>query len=209
MPTGSPSKLLALLFAASASLVSTLASAQPAAMIERVWYEGQDARKVWMAPDELAIVFDTIVSGLSRPEAQTRFEQAAPQATLIKQDGPVAYYKLPPDQSPRREAATARREPGVHHASPVFYQNPRDPRSAMALSGEIIVKFHTAPAPQTLDQLAKRYGLALVQALSYAPTAFIFDARSASDSLDLANTIRTSEGVAAAYPNWIRSLSRR
>lgn len=176
-------------------------------MIERVWYEGQDARKVWMAPDEMAVVFDT--KELTRAEAQSRFEQAAPQATLIKQDGPVAYYKLPADQSPRREASAARREPGVHHASPVFYQNPRDPRSAMALSGEIIVGFQTAPTAQAIDQFAKRFGLTFVQALSYAPNTFIFDARSAGDSLDLANTIRTSAGVAAAYPNWIRSLSRR
>ncbi|MBI1872591.1 MAG: hypothetical protein HYS05_01720 [Acidobacteria bacterium] len=186
-------------------------------MIERVWYEGQSGRRVWMAPDEMAIVFDATVfdaivvdaKGPSRREAQTRFERTAPQAKLMRQDGPVAYYKLPPDQSPRREAVAARREPGVRHAGPVFYQNPNNPRSAMALSGDIIVSFHTAPSAQALEHLAKRYGLTFVQALSYAPNTFIFDARSASDSLDLANTIRTSEGVAGAHPNWIRSFGKR
>ncbi|MBI3264634.1 MAG: hypothetical protein HYZ58_16030, partial [Acidobacteria bacterium] len=96
MPNGSPFKVLAaLLLALSASLISSRpASAQPAAMIERVWYEGQSGRRVWMAPDEMAIVFDAIVvdaivfdaKGPSRREAQTRFERTAPQAKLMRQD---------------------------------------------------------------------------------------------------------------------------
>jgi len=207
MSTGSRSLFQPILLALFALLVPAIAArAQAPALVERVWYEGHTAHRVWMATDEMAVVFET---NDPRTDAQSRFEQSTPQATLIKQDGPVAYYKLDARQSPGEDVVAARRQTGVRHAGPVFYRNPRDPRSAMALSGEIVVGFRAAVDAQALDQFAKRFGLTLVQALSYAPNTFIFDARSANDSLDLANKIRTLEGVAAAYPNWIRSLGRR
>lgn len=182
-----------------------VARAQQSPLVERVWYEGDTPRRVWMATDEMAVVFD----GRNSPRAaQDRFEAQTPQAALMKQDGTVAYYKMP-QHSPEQDVAAARRESGVRHASPVFYQNPGNPRSAMALSGEIIVSFRAEPSAQLLDQLTKRFGLTLVQKLDFVPNTFLFDARSSTDSLDLANTIRTSGGVAAAYPNWIRSFGRR
>lgn len=197
--------------------------AQPAALVERVWYDGDTPQKVWMAEDELAIVY--------APGIAARFEQREPAATLIKQDGPVAYYKLPPGGMPANERASqARREPGVRHASPVFYRDPRDPRSLMALSGEIIVSFRAAPSAERLAELARTHGVTVITPLSFSLYTYLVDARGRSqapsgpvtpkgpgaggaaatpDSLDLANAIRREPDVASAAPNWIRSMVRR
>lgn len=186
--------------------IAAEARAQQPTLVERVWYDGETPRRVWMATDEIAVVFD---GRMPTRDAQNRFESATPDAMLIKQDGPVAYYKVPQRQAPGQEVAAARRDSGVHHASPVFYQNPGHARSAMALSGELVVSFRWDVSAQTLDQIAKRFGITFVQKLEYAPNTFVFDARGVSDSLDLANRIRASAEIAAAYPNWIRSFGRR
>ena len=205
MSTGSRF-LFKLLLLSLVMATASVARAQQSTLVERVWYDGDAPRRIWMATDEIAVVFD----GRNSPrDAQSRFESATPDAALIKQDGPVAYYKVPPQQTPGQDVAAARRESGVRHASQVFYQNPGNARSAMALSGEVIVAFRSDVSAQALDQIAKRFGITLSQKLDFAPNTFIFDARAASDSLDLANRIRGTDGVAAAYPNWIRSFGRR
>ena len=200
-----------------AAIVITLAShaltsAQSAGLVERTWYDGATRRTIWMAPDRLAVVFDTASIPKTRVEAEQRVSRSLPGAVLDTQHGAVAVFRLPQSAGPSASAESARvlrGEHGVRHASAVFYQGSRGPANPLVLSGEIIVGFKVAMSSDDLTRFARKYGIALVRPLGVVPDTFVFDARAAGDSLALANSIFETGQVTLAQPNWIQSATRR
>lgn len=192
------------------ALVATMApgiSAQ--APVERVWYDGNRPRQIWMAPDEVAVVFEARALPRSAAEAERYARQVEPEATLQKQTGQVALYKIRDGHTPPEHVRMFRGVTGVRHASPVFYEGVADPNRALALSGEIIVGFRRDTSPQEIAAFAAEHRLTLIKALEVPPHTYLFDARATTDSLAVANAIYLSGQVAFASPNWIKSAVPR
>jgi hypothetical protein len=196
--------------ALSAAFVwASLLFAQPSGFVERHWYDGARQRIVWMAPNEMAVVFDPAAAPKTRSEAEQRAAQSTPGAVLEKQQGLVSIFRLPDGTDTDRPTRALRNESGVRHASPVFYEGSIGPDNTLVLSGEIIVTFQAAMSDEALAGFSTKYGVLLIKALDALPNTFVFDARSAGDSLALANTIFESGQVALAQPNWIKNATRR
>ena len=186
-----------------------LASAQVTGLSERTWYDGRQARTVWMASDRVAVVFDAASIPKTRAEAEQRVNRSAPGAVLDSQQGPVAIFRLPEASGPAAPVRALRREAGIRHSSAVFYQGSRGSGSPLVLSGEIIVGFTSAMTADDLSRFAQKYGVALLRPMGGLPNTYLFDARAAADSLALANVVYEAGQVALAQPNWIQSATRR
>ena len=186
-----------------------VAFAQPAGVVERHWYDGTRQRTIWMAPNEVAVVFDPAAAPKTRSDAEQRMTRSTPGTVLEKQRGPVSIFQLPEGTGPEKRARALRTENGVRHASPVFYEGSIGPDNTLVLSGEIIVGFKAAMSSEALAGFARKYGVRLIKTLDVLPNTFVFDARSAADSRTLANTIFESGQVDLAQPNWIKNATRR
>ncbi len=194
-------------------LVALLASipaavAQQPASDQKVWYEGSRVHRLTMAADGVAVVFEAADHAPIRADAANRLAQSTSGLVLQEQKGAVAFFKLSAGETPVERARALRAQPGVRHASPVFYEGGNE-RRAMALSGRIIVGFKRRMDAATLADFASRHGITLVKQLDFSPDTFVFDARQAADSLALANAIYRSGEAGCAYPDWIRALVRR
>jgi hypothetical protein len=183
--------------------------AQPAGFVERHWYDGARQRTVWMAPNEVALVFDPAAAPKTRSDAEQRAARSTPGAVLEKQQGLVSIIRLPDGIDADGPTSALRNESGVHHASPVFYEGGIGPDNALVLSGELIISFNAAMSDEALARFSAKYGFQLIKALDVLANTYVFDARSAGDTLALANTIFESGQVALAQPNWIRNATRR
>jgi hypothetical protein len=175
--------------------------------VERIWYDGHRPRHVWMAPDQFAVIFDATNPPATPTAAEQMVRMAEPAARLLRKNGSVAYFRTAAAQRGGDRARTFRSRAGIRHSSPVFYESPDlaagDP---LALSGDIIVSFSVAVDP---ERFAADHGITLKRVIDFLPRTYLFDARSAPDSLTLANAIRREPGVDAAYPDWIRNVTRR
>jgi hypothetical protein len=179
-----------------------------AAPVERVWYDGDRPVRIWMAPDQVAVVYEPATAARSMRTAEQSVRSTEPAAVLIHRNGPVAYFRINDGQHTRTDHVRAlKNEPGVRHTGPAFYESPTMRNTeAMALSGEIIVGFD---GPADAKAFADAHGIAVVQAIAAVPNTYLFDARAVPDSLSLANNLRREPGVKFAYPNWYRHVAPR
>lgn len=189
----------------------SIARAQSGApLVERVWYDGDRVQRIWMAPDEVAVTFDTRAMPQTPAAAERSVRLLEPSAVLQKQTGPVSYFKLDDGHTPQEHALALRRNPDVRHVSPVFYTNTdRTPDTRMALTGQIIVGFRAPLSQPDLQRFAREHDVSLFKSLDISPTTYVFNTPPGTDSLELANRIHLSGQVAFAYPNWIKSVVAR
>jgi hypothetical protein len=162
-----------------------------------------------MAEDEMAVVFDTAEAAREGGEAERAVLQLLPGARTVERRGRVNYLRIEPGQATSGRSRALRALPGVRYASSVFYERPGDARSRMVSSGEVVVVFGGAVSETDLAAFAARHGIGSVRGVDFMPNAYLFDARSAGDIVDLANRIAGEANVELATPNWIRIRVRR
>jgi len=184
-----------------------LAAQHAPQLVERVWYDGDRPEHVWMAPDQVAVIFSAEAVPRTRDAAEAVARRAEPGATLVRQHGPVAWFRISDPSSRREHVARLRQQAGVRHASAAFYETPdARPETATALTGEIIVTFRDG---QQAGELARRHGIRLLSRVGSLPNTYVFDARDAEDILTLANSLRGEPGVALSSPAWTRNVVAR
>lgn len=183
--------------------------------IKRIWFNGEREEWVWMVDDEV-VVFKKNKKESDEKEKNTIMSDQAladeiiPGAIIESANEKITFYKLPEKKEIKELQSVCKslsKKTNVKHASSVFYPGFRNPESRMALTGEIIVHFKSTQTNENLDEFAKKYGLKLIRSFDFSPNTYLFDARLAEDSLDLANKIHKSGEVKYAYPNWLRSYS--
>lgn len=180
------------------------------------WQENGVSRQAWMATDEVAVFrgkardkaaakkFVTDVS-VSVPDKDILFMNSFVSVIRTTNLGAGRSASPPAMETMLRQAAP--HSPG-RPVSPVFYpQRQKIPGTRMALTGEIVVRFDSAPTVAELEAVEQNFDLTLIR--SVTPTAFLYQAATPWESLEKANALQQSGMVGEATPHWYRSRSTR
>jgi len=175
------------------------------------WYERGIKKKAWQSMDEIAVF-----SREGRPikeEMISQLRQHFPGSTLTRKNKYMTFLKT--REFLKREKLSEKLGPikslkDVRQASPIFYRSvSKNPKSRMVLTGEIIVQFAARFSNKQILAIEKRYHLKRLNAFESAENTFRYWAGYSLKSLDVANRLFESGQVNYAYPNWLKSQTRR
>jgi kexin len=176
-----------------------------------IWFEGSVEKWAYQSEDEMAVIARP---GESMQEGVRSVAAKLDSGAVAKtQTAGVTVFRLSQSMDRRTLQAYIRslaRPAGVQSISPVFYAAGRkDPQARLILTGQVIVRLPAQwPAKQIAD-LEKTIGLQRVQQLPYAPNTFLYQASDAQASLEIANRLHDAGGAVYAYPNWLRTRTKR
>jgi subtilisin family serine protease len=175
------------------------------------WFEGPVRKWAFQSEDELAVIARP---GKSLPdEARSVAATLDAKAVVKTQTAGVMVFHL--SQAMGRQVLQAHvrslaRPSNVQSISPVFYAAAqKDARARLILTGQVIVRLPAQWLPAQIAALEKGYGLARVRQLPYAPNTFLYQAPDALASLDIANRLHDAGAAVYAYPNWLRTRTKR
>jgi len=180
------------------------------------WYEREVRKQAWMALDEVA-VFPKKGEG-AKLNRDLFIKQLHPKAVITKRNSFLIYLKTPEPMERKlilERVCSLRGLDGVRQASPVFYTDKkRHPTTRLVLTGEIIVQFPKECPDSKIAAVEKEYGLERLKPFPFAQKTFLYRAglyRAGEPlhSLKVANDLYESGQANYAYPNWLRSRTKR
>ncbi|MCB1192292.1 MAG: hypothetical protein H7A23_21705 [Leptospiraceae bacterium] len=152
------------------------------------WYDGDTPRKVYVNSDYVADITHTGNSGKSRGKGN----YSNPVVKFIPKS------ELKKTKSGNEETATY----------PVFMENPNS-ASLMTLPGNVIVKLDKNFTRDDVNNWAMENKVKLVEKLNLIGNVYVAESPPGIPSLDLANKLRTKDGVEYAVPNWHKQVSKK
>ncbi len=197
----------ALLLAAVSVLVPSLALAQappsksaaagvPLAQSFR-WYDGAQARTVWLDPSAVAEV--------GAPAGAV--SAAVPGAAVERRHGASTVWKLPRAAAADAIARLARAHPQARF-SEVLREGPNDAARPRALPGGVLVRLDPAWDAARVDAWLAAHRLNAVRWLPI-PNMLVVDTAPGLEALRVANALFESGEVLAASPDWSLSFETR
>lgn len=175
------------------------------------WYEREVRKRAWMALDEVA-VFPKKGQG-AKLNRDLFIKQLHPNAVITKRNSFLIYLKTPERMERKlilERVCSLRELDGVRQASPVFYTGKkRHPYTRLVLTGEIIVQFPQECPNSKIAAVEKKYCLERLKSFPFAQNTFLYRAGEPLHSLKVANDLYESGQANYAYPNWLRSRSKR
>lgn len=167
-----------------------------------VWYDGNQAREVWLDPSLVA----EFGANAQTPDAlRSAGVRARPQAA----SGGVRLWRL--SDGPRPDAL-ARRLTGVVGTaafSPVLRDSPASSSRLRALPGNIIVYFDPTWDMATIGRWLSDHNLQLIKPLPIRRNAFLIKTAPGLEALNTANALYRSGEVVAAFPDWWQAVAPR
>ncbi len=175
------------------------------------WYEREVRKRAWMALDEVA-VFPKKGEG-AKLNRDLFIQHLHPRAVIGQRNNLLIYLKTPERMERKailERICSLRGLDGVRQASPVFYTDKkRHPATRLVLTGEIIVQFPNEFPESKIATIEKQYGLERLKPFPFTQNTFLYLAGEPLLSLKVANDLYQSGQVNYAYPNWLRSRSKR
>ena len=176
------------------------------------WYKGNRKMQVRLALDEVAIFRDQTAK-LNAEDIKANIKAQYQDAQVIKSNDFVTYLKLPHQANKtelHEKLLMFKGQQGFKQGGFVFYRIGQNNLSnKMVLTGEIIVHFPPDWDKKKVLALSSGYGLTMVKQFSFAPSAYLFAGGPGIESLEVANEIYLSGKVLYAYPNWLKTMSKR
>ena len=176
-----------------------------------IWQEGKITRQAWMSLSEAALFLKKDVGSGAAVRGPLR--SVSPDAVITAEQGRTLMVSMGRSASAETHAARIRslhQIEGVQAARPVFYSSSTaDPGTKMVLTEDIIVQFPAKTPPLAIREFEKRYGLKRIHAFGFTRNAYIYDAGDPMRCLALANELVKTRQVLIAYPDWIRTRTKR
>jgi subtilisin family serine protease len=175
------------------------------------WYERTVVRHAWMSLDEVAVF----------KIKETDSKKAERSAGEVFQSGSVSYransslmvVTLPAsmEQGPLIEKIdTLRTYDSIRQASPIFYiGEKKTPTARYILTGQIIVRFPDGCLKSTVAEVEKTFDLKRLKTFDFSSNAVLYECADPMASITTANALHVSGQVDYAYPNWLRTRSKR
>jgi len=161
------------------------------------WYEGEQRKTAWLNP-QLIAEFDT-------GSIQERtLSETYPGAIVSQQpEAHIRIWRLPAgfDAASVVDELNSSSPQGVKY-SPVFHDTPSPASRMCALPGNIIVYFNEGWTENSINQWIDARDLRIVRRLAMASTVIVFQTGPGLAALELANSLRGSDAVSAAFPDW-------
>lgn len=178
--------------------------------IQTFWYNSGIKETVWIFPEEIAIFLNkkTKISKEKIHKIAKLFDQ---EGILLKGSNKFVIFTQNKSSKKFSELANIKKQnPEIEEISPIFYEGGvKDSSKRMALTGEVIIHFHPGWDLNRINSFISRYNLIYLEKLDLSPDTYLFKAQSALESLEVANEIQESDEVIYAYPNWLKSMSKK
>jgi len=175
------------------------------------WYEREVKKRAWMALNEVAVFPKKGKEANLNTDLFTR--QLHPKAVIAERNDFLIYVKTPEPMERElilKRVCSLRGLDSVRQASPVFYTGKkRHPATRLVLTGEIIVQFPKECTEGKIATIEKKYNLERLKPFPFTRNTFLYRAGEPLHSLKVANDLYESGQVNYAYPNWLRSRSKR
>ena len=175
------------------------------------WYERGIKKYSWMATDEFALFLEK--KKKIEKSFASRLNQHFPDALETKKNSFVRFLKTRSFVGKKRfmeRLDKAQGLPGIHQISPVFYRSPsKKTDEQMVLSGEIIVQFPKSFTDTQIQAIEQVQGLKRLKLFDFTNNTFKYWVGHGLKSLNIANRLFESGKVKYAYPNWLRTRSKK
>ncbi|MCX5852152.1 MAG: hypothetical protein NT072_08865, partial [Deltaproteobacteria bacterium] len=167
------------------------------------WHEGPRIMRARMALDQMAVITEKGITpdkegarGLFHPAAR-----AEKSDSLILLRSPETFSREVILEKIHAVGALA----GVAGASPVFFRG----ATCLIPTGRIICRFRDSVADDAVVALEKKYGLEKTDKNPGRIRHLIYRAADPLRSIEIAEALAAEEGVEFAYPDWLRSRSKK
>jgi subtilisin-like proprotein convertase family protein len=178
------------------------------------YYEGEAKTFVYLSLDEIDVVSHREMWWAATPEERTRMAQNMEQLFHPQADYDSLQHLSSPEPVTKEQLLNALSSiqalPYINYASPVFYRTPDKETGKTfgrkVLTDEIMVDFPVEYPEEQILEIENEYGLVRLEASSYFPNEFVYQAPSPLEALEIANTLYESGKVQLATPNWIVEL---
>ncbi len=169
---------------------------------------------MYLSLDEIDVVSHREMWWAATPEERTRMAQNMEQLFHPQADYDSLQHLSSPEPVTKEQLLNALSSiqalPYINYASPVFYRTPDKETGKTfgrkVLTDEIMVDFPVEYPEEQILEIENEYGLVRLEASSYFPNEFVYQAPSPLEALEIANTLYESGKVQLATPNWIVEL---
>jgi len=162
-----------------------------------IWYEGEQRKTAWLNPQLIAEFVPESVQ-------ESAVSESYPGAILLRQpEAHIRIWQLPVGiyTTSVLDDLNSRAQQGVKY-SPVFHDAPSPASRMCALPGNIIVYFNEGLTEESIGQWIEANKLRIVRRLSMGSSVIVFQTGPGLAALELANSLRGTDAVSAAFPDW-------
>jgi len=172
-----------------------------------VWYDGDQPRRVWINP-ELMAEFDREDRD-GRPEGGT-VRSNFPKARALKgRHKGARIWQMEPGIHADAAAKHLNGKRPKNKYSPVFHDRGTNAARKRALPGNVIVFLNPDWDQSEVDQWASGRKLEIVKKLDIGRNVVVVKTGPGLETLEMANSLRGTEGVVSTTPDWWEEVTLR
>lgn len=167
------------------------------------WNDGERDHTVWLNPNVVA----EFNPGKASAAAVIRQDAGAKELPLKRPQRGVKLWQMNNANNSVVRGVTS--SVPAAKFSPVFHNGPSSDSSMRALPGNVVIHLDPAWNQAAVDKWIKQRNMQVIKKLNVGKNIIVIKTNSGMEALDVANTLRQSGEVKAAYPDWWEEVTTR